>query len=409
MADAQRFASGRERDAQRQQQRLRLRRKQEAITVAAAIRRELAQLRQLVEAEVVPQEGVRGVERDAVLLRKRERRGEVRNTARRFTAGSAQLRFPPLGAPAAGNERVVVLEELARRNQHFAHVNDFTDAGRDRLGLVAAGEADATAVVKQHQRPLDGIARRDRRRLTGELDFELGTDGREAVKRDHRRRIQRDRREARKPRAAVAQAEATRAVRERENWAANEHVPEVLVFARARLFLLLLGVRAQEIPAVNLEPLDMLEHFGRLEAEPLGNHQRRAAAQPVGLDARQVAVARHLEALGRLAGDADRTGAHNCVNLVARREVLQVDRALVERDFLLVALDLSRRGDVGVEPQLPSHDVRYQHRKRLRSATGGANRAGVINGGTAGRVVVLHRRDAHHPLGRCDQHAFGED
>nr|AIF23586.1 hypothetical protein [uncultured marine group II/III euryarchaeote SAT1000_17_E06] len=212
---------------------------------------------------------------------------------------------------------MVILEELPRRYQHLAHVNNLADAGRDRLRRVAAGKADAAAVVEQHQRPLDGVARCDCRRLAGKLDFELGTDSGETVESNHRRRIQRDRREARKPRAAVAQAEATRAVRERENRAADEHVLEILVFARARLLLLPLGIRAQEIPAANLEALDMLEHLGRLEAEPLGDYQRRAAAQPIGLDARQVAVARHLNALGRLAGDADRAGAHNCVNLVA--------------------------------------------------------------------------------------------
>ena len=212
---------------------------------------------------------------------------------------------------------MVVLEELPRRNQHLAHVNDFADAGRDRLRLVTAGGADAATVVEQHQRPLDRVARRDCRRLAGELDFELGTDGGKGIECNHRRRIQRDRREARKARAAVAQAKAAGAVRERENRAADEYVLEVLVFARARLFLLPLGVRAQEIPATNLEPLYMLEYLGRLEAEPFGNHQRRAAAQPVGLDARQIAVACHLEALGRLAGDADRAGPHNRVNLIA--------------------------------------------------------------------------------------------
>ena len=67
-ADVQRIAGRRERDAQRQQQRLRFNGEQEAVTITATDRRELAQLCQLVKAEVVPQEGVRGVERNVVLL-----------------------------------------------------------------------------------------------------------------------------------------------------------------------------------------------------------------------------------------------------------------------------------------------------------------------------------------------------
>nr|AIF23585.1 hypothetical protein [uncultured marine group II/III euryarchaeote SAT1000_17_E06] len=88
-ADAQRFAVGRERDAQRQQQWLRRRWEEEVVSVPAAVGCELTQLRQLVEAEVVPQEGVRRMQRNGVLLRKRERRGEVRLAFGRFAAGSA--------------------------------------------------------------------------------------------------------------------------------------------------------------------------------------------------------------------------------------------------------------------------------------------------------------------------------
>ena len=92
----------------------------------------------------------------------------------------------------------------------------------------------------------------------------------------------------------------------------------------------------------------MLEHLSCLEAESLSNHQCRAATQTIGLDAREVAVARHLNAIGLLTGDTNRAAFDNCLDFIPLREILQVDSALVERNLLLVALDLGARGDVGV-------------------------------------------------------------
>ena len=115
------------------------------------------------------------------------------------------------------------------------------------------------------------------RRPARKLYLELGANGGETIERDHRRWIQRDCRQSREAGTAVAQPEASRAVRERENRAADEHVPEVLVFARTCLLLLALGIRAQEIPTANIAALYMLEHLSCLEAESLSNHQCRTA------------------------------------------------------------------------------------------------------------------------------------
>jgi hypothetical protein len=164
-----------------------------------------------------------------------------------------------------------------------------------------------------------------------------------------------------------------------------------------------------ELPALELERLDVLLDLRGLERHAFGEHETGAAAELVRLDAGEVAVAADLLLLRALAVDHDGAVLHDELDLVVRGRVLEVRGLFVGRDLLLHAADLLVGRDVLPDAQLAPHDVGDEDAERLARAACRADGTGEAHGDAVGAVVVGEEADARDAFERRDEDAFRQD
>ena len=178
------------------------------------------------DVEVVPEEVVPRMEGDAVLP------GELEGVLPRrgFPArGQLPRRGPellpvPLDREGAGDEGMVVLQELAVRNEDLPEVRDPLDL-RPRLpGLGLRRDRDEVPVLQEDERALDRLARADGARLPGALRLDLRAHGDELVEDDHRRGMEAEGGEPVRAALPVPEAEPARAARVAQDGPAGEDV-----------------------------------------------------------------------------------------------------------------------------------------------------------------------------------------
>src|SRR3989441_3625076 len=265
-----------------------------------------------------PSDCLRGVDRLPVLGQPRE-----------FLAQQGAV---PLEAERPGHQDMVVLQELSERDQDFAEIRDDADVARDPPCGRGVRDLDKVTRVEDDERSFDSVARGHRARLPGPLGLDLGAYRDEVVEDVHRRGMQGNRREPRRPCPSVPEPEAAGPA-----WMAEDRPPrddvldEHLARLHAGFVLRLLGahrflleVRVDEVPPVDPQFLHVFLDLRRLQAHAVRDHKAGASADPVRLDARQVPEAADLRLLGALAVDRDRAVRDDERDFLTGRGVLEM-------------------------------------------------------------------------------------
>src|SRR5712691_11811273 len=119
---------------------------------------------------------------------------------------------------------MVVLQELAERDEDLPEVCDHADVSCDPLRARRVREFDEIPRVENDQRPLDVFAGGDGSRLARAFRLDLRPHGDEIVEDMHRGRMQRQCGEPGGTRSAVSKAETTRSARMAEDGPARDDV-----------------------------------------------------------------------------------------------------------------------------------------------------------------------------------------
>ena len=384
----------------------------------------------------MPEQVEARMERHAACFGVRDGLLRARDGRRRASAGLARESGPPLDAEGARGERLVVLRELAVGHEDLPEIDDLRHDGLHLLGHLVRRDLDEVPVGEERDGRVDGVARRRRGRLAGPLDLHLRAGREEIVAQRHGCRVDARRREPPRARAAVAEAPAALAARACEDGATRDEVVHeflggldgrdarvaplagvrIAAFLRSALSadprLRLLDVvddLVDELPAVELESAHVLLDLGRLLRHALGEHEARAAADLVRLDAREVAVAAELLLLGALPVDHDGAVPHDELDLLVRRLVLEVRDRLVGGDLLFHARDLLLRRAVLAHAQLAPDDVRDKDAERLSRTAGRTDGPRERDRDAVGAVVVPQEAHARDPFERRDEDALRED
>src|SRR2546426_6436698 len=115
----------------------------------------------------------------------------------------------------------------------------------------------------------------------------------------------------------------------------------------------------------------------RFQAHAVRNDEARAAADPVRLDPREVAMPADLRILRSLSVDRDGTVRHDKRDFLVGGRVLEMLGVAVQRVSLLESLALSSCRTVPSKAELPPHDVRDQDAQGLSGPAGRADRTCV--------------------------------
>ena len=177
----------------------------------------------------------------------------------------------PFEAVSPRDQEMVVLGELTEWDQQFPDIEYLLDVSLDRFRLLERVHLDKVAILHDHDRPLDGIARCNRSGLAGPFDLDLGPYRDELVKEPHRRRVHAEGSEAGRPGPPVAQTKAPYSGWIGQHGPAHEHVLQELGAWRylgssvLDPFLLQVQILVDEIPAVYSQLLDVLLDLRGLE------------------------------------------------------------------------------------------------------------------------------------------------
>src|SRR2546422_7903720 len=380
---------------------------------------DLSERREGGDVEVMPEQVEPRMQGDAVLPGEREgaipRRGlPVRG---QLAGRGPQLLAIPLDREGAGDERVVVLEELPVRHEDLPQVDDSFDLRPQVPCLGLRGHRDEVPALQEHEGALDRLARGDRARLPGPLRLDLRPHRDELVEDDHRRVMERKGREPVRATLPVPEAEPARAARIAKDRATREDVlDERLARLQDRAAPLVpdgpalrLEVRVDELPAVDAESTDVLLDLRGLQAEPVCDDEARPAAEPVRLEPREVPVAADLHVLRALAVDRNGTVPRDEGDLLVARHILEVLDLFVERDLLLEPLHLRSRRHVPPHAEVAPDDIGDQYAQRLARAAGGPDRSRVREVDVVRAVRVPLDPYVREPFQRRDEDPFRED
>src|SRR2546425_250830 len=261
---------------------------------------EFAEARQFLQGQIVEEQVVSRVERDAEVPRPREglRSVDVLPAVRKRAELLAQERAVPLEGECPGHQDVVVLQELAEGHEDLPQIRDDPDARRETFRGFRVRDLDEVPRIEDDKRSLDPITRRDGAGLSRAFRLDLRSDRDEVVEDVHRRGMEGEGGETRGPRPTVSEPQAAGPTRMAEDRPArddvlDEHIARLdtqFVFCVLGPRLLLHEVFVDELPSVDPEVLHVLLDLRRLQAHPVRDYEARAAADPVRLDPREVAM-----------------------------------------------------------------------------------------------------------------------
>ncbi len=329
-------------------------------------------------------------------------------------ARGQELLLVPFDGVVSLHQHVVVLHELAEREQNLTQIDDLHDLRFDRIGLGHGVGLDQVSVLEQQYRSLDRIARGYRARLTRPFDLDLGADGQEIVDRTHGRRADREGRQSGGPASPVSQTEPPGPGGVAQNRASRQHVLEVLEVRLDLVVSLVPGtflhlvVLRDEVPTVHLQVLDVLLQLRGLQAQAFRDYQCHAPPDRVGADARQVAETRYLGVLGLLPIHADRAVLVDQLDLLVRRQILEMLLHLVERDLLLQPFHLLESGHVLSDAEFTPDDIGDQDAHGLASTAGGPDRSIEENRNILRAITIGADLDRPYPNDRCHQDPLGQ-
>ena len=404
---------------------------------------EIPELSGFLHGEVVPEQGVGGVEGDSVLFH--ERKGLACRTKgircprippcgktsfRVHTAGNTSIgipfrwmasigihppipnfRLPPLRAKGPRHERMIVLGKLAEGDQDLAQVHHPGDLILHLLGPGAGVQTDGAAAPEGDDGSFDGVAGGDGSGLPGTFDLDLGSDGQEPPGDRQRRGMNGQGCGPGGACATVPEPEPPFTGRVGEHRPPGDDVLHVLEVGFHPLLPLPLSLDkiSEEVPTADPEPFHMLKHLGGLQADPLGDDQTRTPPDPVGVEGIQIAVPGYLLVLGGLPVDGDGAVPHDHLDLCGFGGVLEMLEATVQGDLLLEPLHLPVCGLIVSDTELLPGHVRDEHAHGLARTPGGTDGAREVDGRVPGPVGVLFQLHLGYPLQGCHQYPLGED